>query len=407
VAVDDDSPAGDETVVAGDELAAPAQRGLDLDRLLADEDEEDDLLGEYEPTEVAEDTAPAGGLPAVTAEPGEEQDQAPSADVQRGPRGGSARGGRGQAQAHQAALEQAAEEPAGPMVVEDGRTVNFAQNLADYRSPRLAMLLSLLVPGLGQAYSRNYVKAGGFVAAELAVIGVAVYFNAVGKSKKEDAHKFADRHFSVDSLKKYEEQLRWTLAHDPELGGVDVDSLIINSHWPYDAAFYNAADRRSADFYNSIGGVDFTPGWDDNEFTLDQIIKFERDSVYQASNGSWYQRLHPDSNTDFFWIVRAVDAHGNRLVIDQRDRARGYSSRQGRYNSMMDDANSYSDLVNYTLYALLVNHIVSAIDAGFTARAYNARLLGKESVWNRVSVEQQYVFTGSETSPGIALRVRF
>jgi len=85
--------------------------------------------------------------------------------------------------------------PAGPAVVEAPRSVNFARNLKEYRSPKLAMLLSLVLPGLGQAYARNYWKTAIFGVLEATVIGFSIAYNVKGRHELEDARGFADKHY--------------------------------------------------------------------------------------------------------------------------------------------------------------------------------------------------------------------
>ena len=386
----------------------PVRSTLDLDRLLSEDDDEDDLLTGYHPAvteSAAAETADSAvvGSEQVAEQPDESGDSGNDAAWERMQRGG--RGGR----VPPVALEDAAEEPVdlGPAIIEDGLTINFAQNLQGYRSPRVAMLLSLLVPGWGQAYSRNYVKAAAFGAAEIAVIGVAAYLNSVGNSKRRDAYRFADKNFDIDKMREYETRLR-DAFNDPNRNLGDTTQFPSNYYNDY---FYNAANRKSSFFYQSVGDIFFTPGWNDSDPLFDGIFSVRdslgtlipTDTIYGAG-GSVYVRQTKFHDL-FFFLTQIVDEAGNRV---NNERILGFSKNQAKYNSMIKDANSYSNAVNYTFYALIVNHIVSAIDAGFTARAYNARLLGREeTVWDRISVEQQYVFTGSEVSPGIALRVQF
>jgi hypothetical protein len=174
-----------------------------------------------------------------------------------------------------------------------------------------------------------------------------------------------------------------------------------------DSFFVSAADKKQAYYYESIRDGYFTPGWKDNDIGLGAILGLMSESDTAVGRGGSKYVLAPKldtANVYFYMIMRAADEAGRMI---NEGPMLGYSSSQEKYSSMMNKANSYYDAVNYTLYVLLLNHIASAIDAGFTARAYNAKLLGQESVWNRLSVEQQYVFTGSEVSPGIALKVRF
>jgi len=397
-----------DSVAVKDSVSAKkhtAAKVIDLDKLLVD-DEEGDLLTEEKPVahKAVSDSAVAGqSSTIVDGQLTEEGESAKAADSASGAR--HVIGGRRGPPVSKSADSDTV---LGPPVVEDGRTINFAQNLKEYRSPRLAMLLSLLLPGLGQAYSRSYIKASAFGAAEIAAIGVAVYFNSVAKAKKKDAYGFADKHFNTDSVRSFDAGLRTAIMeHDSAIANDDI-SL------PYDQDFYDAAKNKSTYYYESIRGKDFTPGWDDYNLSLEEIL-IAGEKMYetgenvpiQGKDGNQYT-LYPnyqDPNM-FYYVKRVFDRFGNS--VNDGEWVLGHSSRQANYNSMVNKSNSYRDAVNYMFYVILVNHIASAIDAGFTARAYNARLLGEDnSVWNRFSVEQQFVFTGSELSPGVSLRLKF
>jgi hypothetical protein len=374
-----------------------AAKGLDLDKLLTGEHPEEDLLVGEKPVvkPAAVDSPSTADSPSTPPAPktaealaGEEKSPAPepaAADAPA-PRAAATR------------VTAVKTDSAGlaPLAIKDGRTINFAQNLKEYRSPRIAMLLSLLVPGLGQAYSRSYVKAGAFGAAEVAVIGAAAYLNSVAKTKREKAYQFADKHFHVENLQAYEDRLR---------GFVPQDSIPEFLSDYYNKEFYDAAAGKQTHYYESIRDGHYTPGWDDIDPGIDAIFSLQDTGFIDGAGNSKYRRFTPGRPAEIFYIVRVLDQAGN--AVSGGERSLGYSQHQVDYNNMMDDSKVYYDAVNYVLYALIVNHIASAIDAGFTARAYNAWLLGRESAWNRVSVETQYVFTGSDVSPGLALRVRF
>jgi hypothetical protein len=374
-----------------------AAKTIDLDKLLV-ADEEGDLLTEDKPAAHRPASDSAAAQSTVEAE-GRSSNEVDSAKAAEAARRAAAHGRRGPPPASGAESDAA---DTGPAIVEEGRTINFAQNLKEYRSPRVAMLLSLLVPGLGQAYSRSYVKTAAFGAAEIAAIGVAVYFNSVANTKKSEARKFADGHFEVNRIREYDRKLREEFfARDT---GIIIDSLPL----PYDKDFYDAADKKEkgAYYYESIRGREFTPGWEDYDLSLDLVLGASEGDTIEGSYGSKYV-LYGYDNADWFYYVKRIIDNAGRLVPGNEP-VLGYSSYQAQYNSMVDKSNSYRDAVNYMFYVIILNHIASAIDAGFTARAYNARLLGEgNSAWNRLSVEQQFVFTGSEVSPGIALRLRF
>jgi len=397
-------PAVDKKNMADSSVAPlekkPAKKELDLDALLLSDDEGDLLVDENVVAPAVADSASAdtsaksGGL----AGDGKASAADSAAQGARGRRGGMISAPA--AGSSKTAAAQVDTASLGPVVIEDGRTINFAHNLKEYRSPRIAMLLSLLVPGLGQAYARNYIKAGAFGAVELATIGVAVYFNVMGKNKYEEAKDFADKNYDVGKMEAYEKGLR--AEYEKRIA----DSLIRDSmdrfpHYYGDASFYNAANAKESYYYENIRSIYFTPGWTDSYPPLDSVLTLngEKTTLTNPQDSSIYELYSPDPAL-FYLLTRIAGNSRTEGIL-------GYSSNQEKYNTMMDKSNSYYDAVNYTLYVLILNHIASAIDAGFTARAYNAKLLGQESVWNRLSVEQMYVYTGSEVSPGIALRWRF
>jgi hypothetical protein len=59
--------------------------------------------------------------------------------------------------------------------------------------------------------------------------------------------------------------------------------------------------------------------------------------------------------------------------------------------TMRDDANRFYDIAQYGLMAALVNHLVSAIDAGFTARSYNRRHVRMEMSYQNIDYKGEYV----------------
>lgn len=232
----------------------------------------------------------------------------------------------------------------------------------------------------------------------------AVCFSAAAKSKKDEAYKFADKHFDTLIIRKYDNGLREKFRSN-ESETDEKDSFFVFE--PYAAEFYKAA-YSGVDFYESIRGKKFAPGWKDNELTPEQLLDDydnRRDTVINGTGESRYEFYGYEAD-GFYYFKRIVDFAGR--AVAGGGPSLGYSSYQSEYNSMVNESNSYRDAVNYMFYVMLLNHIASAIDAGFTARAYNARLLGEDdSAWNRLSVEQLFVFTGGGFSPGVALRLRF
>lgn len=265
-------------------------------------------------------------------------------------------------------------EPANARI-ENPQSINFARNLNEYRSPKLAMLLSLLVPGTGQAYARHSFKAGVFGATEVAIIGLGTAMGIVGKNAKKDARKFADQHYSADKFQSYYDELS---------RGVHLDT-VKNIFLGLSAVeFANDARVKNESFYATIkdGDNPFIHGWKDVEPVFSQA---DADTKYVRYNEYLFYRKGSDSLSAQY----------------------GFSEYQKQFSDKISSSNSYYRVSKNVLTLLLVNHIISAIDAGITAKAHNDRLLKKESVWQNINIEQQYVTTGTGTATGYALQVRF
>src|SRR4030042_1813530 len=62
-------------------------------------------------------------------------------------------------------------------------SIQYAAPVQSKKSPMLAGLLSLIVPGAGEVYTGEYVKAAIFAAVEAAVITTAIIYDNKGEDK--------------------------------------------------------------------------------------------------------------------------------------------------------------------------------------------------------------------------------
>ncbi|HON09316.1 MAG TPA: hypothetical protein PLE24_00500 [Chitinispirillaceae bacterium] len=268
--------------------------------------------------------------------------------------------------------------------IEKMEPINFARNLKEYRSPKVAIMLSLLLPGLGQAYARNVKKAVAYGAVEATVIGVGAGFGIKGRNEKKDAYDFADQHYSTGNFLSYYKKL------SSKFSDSTLEQIFLGTD---SATFIRSANKKDEDFYRTIREYDnpFIHGWDDAEPGFDG--DFEILSEYEDK----YRKL---SDLDKgFLVYKAEEDSGNALY--------GFSENQKKFSKKISESNKYYRISKGVLTMLLVNHIVSAIDAGITAKAHNDQLLGKESFWQRINIEQQTVQTVNGPASGYALQVRF
>ncbi len=279
----------------------------------------------------------------------------------------------------------ATEETPKPLLIEKTQSINFAKNYKEYRSPKVAILLSLLVPGAGQAYSHNKLKAGIFGAVEVAFIAAGAIVGYKGNQKIKAARSFANEHYFIDSMATYYEYLIKK--------NEGFDTLIFYGEYE---DFLSQESKKSQRFYNDISDDKrpYVQGWDDVAPRFDSNF----DPINPSDSGTYITNQEEDST----YLVSFVDSNG-----DTSDAAFGFSENQKTFSKKLSKANVYFRWSKGLFSMLLVNHIISAIDAGITAKAYNDQLLGKTSLWQKINIRENFVRTPGGTAQGYALEVRF
>jgi len=308
---------------------------------------------------------------------------------------------------------QGRQEPSGasaevvkPAIVEDVRSINFAKNLKEYRSPRRAMFMSLVIPGLGQAYVGNYMRAAAFGVAELGIIGGSIAFNAIGDREKRKARKFADTAYSITKFEGYYDTLENYIRSVYEQDSLDdsVESrvteemstlyLTTDPEMTYTEMHRADYEKESDDYYRSIQLMAHVQGWNDAEPSITQIREnYEEGSITTESGMTYY------IDTARYYFVDKTENYNSPVP--------GYSQNQEKFLTMVSNYDDYYRKGSDILFLLLLNHIGSAIEAGLSAKKHNENLLEKETFWQRLDFEQQWVYTGTQFSPGYSVRISF
>jgi len=282
-----------------------------------------------------------------------------------------------------------------PATIEQVHSLNFARNLKEYRSPKLAMLMSLILPGSGELYAQSDIWAAGFVVAEAALIATGASLASTATKKKQAAYSYANKHYSDSAMIHYLDSLHAYLHAKGE------DTLFYQAIFTdtSDQTFLQQAGTKSSTYYSLINGGQTTPfirGWDDvtpANFTSQGFQFNSTDStkyvVYSSAAGN------PDSS----YLLK--------LVSDSTSLLFGQSAHQQVYNGMIQNSLQWSNYSRNVFLTLIVNHIVSAITAGILAKKHNDELLGQQSFWQHIGVDVSYINTGSQTVPAYALQVKF
>lgn len=226
------------------------------------------------------------------------------------------------------------------------------------KSPFLAGLFSLILPGAGEIYTEEYLKAGIFLAIEAAVVTTAIVYDKKGDDKTTEFENYADDYNNPQhnwSVVRYAEWLNqyenaniqinpdeslppWERVNWSELNAAESGSHKLPSHG-------------EQQYYELIGKYhQYSPGW--NDFT----------------------------------------GAGNKDEI---------SPNFLYYSGLRGDANDFYSVASTAVIGIYVNHFLSALDAIWSATTFNKDLAVK------IRMENIHLADGYEFYPTINFRYNF
>lgn len=183
------------------------------------------------------------------------------------------------------------------------------------------LLFSLIIPGTGQLYAGPKWRALPWLAIEAAGWTVFAVYHKKGQDKTDEFQRFADIHF-IESV--YREKEDWV--------------------WEY----YGSE-------YNPDGSKKYPPGWGHR---LPEV----KNQQYYEMIGKYFVQF------GYGWDDATGDNTETEIVFD------GTSVNFNVYAGTRGDANDLLSIANIGMEVVLVNHILSALDAAFLVRAHNRRV---------------------------------
>lgn len=215
-----------------------------------------------------------------------------------------------------------------------------------------AVLFSALVPGAGQFYANSYIKAAGFLAIEALAWTINISYNNQGDDKDAEFKRYADQNWS--------EQRYWSYLYYRLNGQEELYPDF--PHGQYDG-----------DIFVDNAGRPVINGWEAAEQVLQEFASTEYIRAFSHTL--------PDTKTQQYYemIGKYPAQFGNAWAdasfdVEYQDFGLGHiTPMNDEYAIMRDEANKLYDKAAYGSMIALLNHLVSAVDAGFTARHYNRR----------------------------------
>ncbi len=220
-------------------------------------------------------------------------------------------------------------------------TPQFIYPVENKKSPILAGVMSLLIPGSGEIYVGEYLKAGIFIALEAAVVTTAIVYDGKGDDKTTEFQNYADDYTNPDhnwSVLKYAEWLityeqgdpNMILSNDPNRPPWEqVDWDLLNAS---EKGSHKLPPHGDQQYYELIGKYhQYSSGW--NDFT----------------GGGNKDQISPN------------------LIY---------------YSGMRGEANDFYSVASTAVIGIYVNHFLSALDAVWSAAQFNKDLAVKVRLEN-------------------------
>lgn len=213
------------------------------------------------------------------------------------------------------------------------------------KSPFLAGALSFAIPGAGEVYTGNYIKAAIFLAVEVAGVVTAIMYNGKGDDKTDEYEGYANEHWSAARYAK------WTLANletlNPDLNPEEYNNVFID-------------DARTQVNWNALNDLE------------EDVSKYEAGQYYSHKlapygDQQYYEMIgkYPQFNVgwDDFGDESTEFEYGDPVT----KRFEFYSGERGK-------ANDFYDIASAAVKVLVGNHIISAVDAAWSAGQFNKNL---------------------------------
>jgi hypothetical protein len=304
--------------------------------------------------------------------------------------------------------------PARPRVITRETTVNpLDTRRGNYRNPKKALFMSLMVPGLGQAYvgqsAFNYTRAALYFGTEIA-LGASWYHYTVVKYDRQVKRyrRHADTHWSQGAYEDaaFDASAAETFADNNPYRTVYCEAVVARGSGAGEALYRGCANLLVPDSASlSASYQNFRNDYDDSRWfgaTPSPDSAGLRRAGF-ADPVEFYSLIGRYQEFVGGWDDVAGLAYGDSSIA-------GTSANRAAYAAMRGKAQDYSRMQAWFIGGIALNHIASAIDAALTARRNNKHLYEGESQarwYDRIGVDGGLAFQGGQPLTRMTARLSF
>lgn len=283
------------------------------------------------------------------------------------------------------------------------------------KSPLVAAGLSLLVPGAGEFYGKDYLRSGIFFGIETLTLSMWYYYESDGDDRRDKYREYADLNFNEELyygglLGMTQNAKFWLESKNGNETITDLgDTLIFNAadywnydyfsnrnNWAYDdtdslavydllelsykdmpngwngmeimldggsAQFtHNLPETKTQQYYEMVGKYhQFACGWNDfngYEYNEDGSVVMLTDSIL-ASDGTYTDVTRPK--------LKGEGTTGN--IFDYGEDGYNSAAYVDFYENLRDETNQAYEMGSNFLMVTLLNHVASAFDASYVIKS--------------------------------------
>jgi hypothetical protein len=222
------------------------------------------------------------------------------------------------------------------------------KEMPGYKSPLKAALFSAILPGAGQTYAERYWQGLSFFGAEVGLWVVYAVYESRANHQTADFQTYADQHWSAVRYADWITQYASQLAPNVD---VNTSGLVPN---------------RNPNL----------PPWEQVDW---QQINLAEDQIMMVTGNGFTHNLPTRPAQQYYELIGKYwqflggwDDAGGRGPADVV--AANVSPEFLAYSRQRGDANSLYAIASTATYVLVANHVLSALEAAWSAAVDNSRL---------------------------------